>query len=119
MYVRSKIEIKDWVLRLLRMVDTSATKTCVRVKSVVTRLPCCGGRRTSVAYEMNGTLYKAHYGPHSEAVIIDDDAHPSRSLTEFVPAEQEAVHDDYGARYQRQKDSPPSNLPGRSEEPVD
>jgi len=115
MRIRSDVDIRDRDLRLLRMADTSATETYVEAKSVVRTYPQSGAKSTILVYEMNGTLYRACCGPHTEAVVQDEEEVPTRSLVELeMKGDVEYnVLEDYGKRYKKAKNSPPTNLAGR------
>jgi hypothetical protein len=97
------------------MADTSATETYVEAKSVVRTYPQSGAKSTILVYEMNGTLYRTCCGPHTEAVVQDEEEEPTRSLVELEMKEdvEQTVLDDYGKRFKKAKSSPPTNLPGR------
>jgi hypothetical protein len=115
MRIRSDVDIRNRDLRLLRMADTSATETYVEAKSVVRTYPQSGAKSTILVYEMNGTLYRTCCGPHTEAVVQDEEEEPTRSLVELEMKEdvEQTVLDDYGKRFKKAKSSPPTNLPGR------
>lgn len=115
MHVRSEVEIKDRDLRLLQRADSSETETRVEAKSVVRTYPQSGAKSTTLVYEMNGTLYQTWYGPHPEAVLCDEGETDTRCLVEFEMKSdvKQEVLNDRGARYAKQKSSPPTNLPGR------
>jgi hypothetical protein len=115
MRIRSDVDIRNRDLRLLRMADTSATETYVEAKSVVRTYPQSGAKSTILVYEMNGTLYRTCCGPHTEAVVQDEEEEPTRSLVELEMKEdvEQTVLDDYGKRFKKAKSSPLTNLPGR------
>lgn len=95
MRIRSAFDIRPEILRLLRLIDTSATEAYVEPYSVVRSHPSSGATSTRVVYRMDDTLYRFHPYEHSDAVITDD----GYSLTEADVSEDEDLKRDQGSRW--------------------
>jgi len=96
MQIRSEIEIPPRDLRLLHLADNADTEAYVEAHSVVRTHPNSGATSTILAYELNGSLYRAVplVPPHATV------SHDGRSLVPFTPSDHETVKDDCGARYE-------------------
>jgi hypothetical protein len=109
MRIRSKIEIRDEVLRLLHLQDSSSTRAYVEAHSAVIRYPQSGAKAVKLVWELNGELFQHRSYESPKATVT----HDGWSLVPYEADDITEVLDDQGGRYKKSKRGAPTNLAGR------